>query len=102
MTVLTPVLGVSRARRHLVRRFQEAGAFSADRALTLPDLTRLERSRLRRFLDNNVIRESEPQAYWLDRDRYDVYLAHQRRLALLALIAVIVILFFVVEVAGRP
>lgn len=100
MTGVVPAVG--RARRQLVRRFQNAGAFSADRALALPDLTRLERSRLRRFLDNNIVRESAPQAYWLDRDRYALYLAHQRRLALLGLIAVIVVLFFVVEIAGRP
>lgn len=100
MTGVVPAVG--RARRQLVRRFHDAGAFSADRALALPDLTRLERSRLRRFLDNNIVRESAPQVYWLDRDRYALYLAHQRRLALLGLIAVIIVLFFVVEIAGRP
>jgi len=101
MIALTPVLGVSRTRRHLVRRFRDAGAFSADRALAMPDLTRLERSRLRRFLDQNIVRESAPQAYWLDRDRYAIYLEHQRRLALLAVLAVLIVLFFVVEIAGR-
>jgi|WetSurMetagenome_2_1015567.scaffolds.fasta_scaffold85751_3 hypothetical protein len=100
MTGVWPAVG--RARRQLVRRFREAGAFSSDSALVLPDLTRLERSRLRRFLDNNIVHESAPQAYWLDRDRYALYLAHQRRLAVLGLIAVVIVLFFVVEIAGRP
>jgi hypothetical protein len=102
MTILTPVPVVGRARRQLARRFQEAGAYSADRALRLPDLTRLERGRLRRFLENNVVREAAPATYWLDRDRYAAYLAHQRRLAVLGLIVVLIVLFFVVEIAGRP
>jgi hypothetical protein len=101
MTMLMPVPPVSRARRQLVRRFQEAGAISADRALRLPDLSRLERGRLRRFLENNVVRETAPQTYWLDRERYAIYLAHQRRLALLGLIVALIVLFFVVEIAGR-
>ena len=91
-----------RTRRQLARRFQEAGALAADRALRLPDLTRIERSRLRRYLDNNVVREAAPDTYWLDAERYAIYLAHQRRLAVLGLIVVLIVLFFVVEIAGRP
>jgi hypothetical protein len=92
----------SRRRRALARRFQEAGALSADRAVHLPGLTRMERSRLRRYLENNVVHQTDPETYWLDTERYALHLAHQRRLAILGLIVVIIVLFFVVEIAGRP
>lgn len=100
MTALVP-LHAGRERRQLARRFQEAGALSPDRALRLPDLSRMERSRLRRYLENNVIRETAQETYWLDGERYAAYLAHQRRLAMLGLIVVLIVLFFVVEIAGH-
>lgn len=97
-----PLLGVGRARRQLARRFHEVGAYSPERATPLGDLSRLERGRLHRFLDNLVVQEGAPGTFWLDRERYAHYLAHQRRLAILGLIVVLIVLFFVVEIAGRP
>ena len=98
---MTAVPAVGAARRRLVRRFEKAGAFSPDRAIPLDDLSRLERGRLHRFLDNQVAHEAEPGRYWLDMERYPDYVAHQRRLAILALFIVLIVLFFVVEIAGH-
>jgi hypothetical protein len=90
-----------RARRKLVERFEEAGAVGPDRAIPLAGLSRLERGRLHRFLDANVAHESAPGMYWFDRERYPVYVAHQRRLAVLGFLIVLIVLFFVVEIAGH-
>jgi hypothetical protein len=91
---------VSRARRDLVRRFHEAGAFSPDRALPLTDLGAAEQSRLRRFVENHIAHETEPGMYWLDGVAYDADLTHRRRLVLLGLVVILIVLFFVVETAG--
>jgi hypothetical protein len=96
------MIAVGGRSRQLARRLQQAGALSAERAVHLPGLTRMERSRLRRYLENNVVHETDPETYWLDTERYALHLAHQRRLAFLGLIVVLIVLFFVVEIAGRP
>ena len=90
----------SRARRDVARRFYEAGAFSPDHAVRLPDLSPAEQSRLRRFVENHIAHETEPGMYWLDGVAYDADLTHRRRLVLLGLVIVLIVLFFVVETAG--
>jgi len=92
---------VSKARRRLADRFRQAGAYAADRAVALTGLSHPEESRLRRFLEHNIVRETAPGTYWLDRERYQDYLAHQRRLIVLGILVVLIVLFFVVEIAGR-
>ena len=98
---MTAVVAAGAARRRLVARFEKAQAFSPDRAIPLDDLSRLERGRLHRFLDNQVVLEAEPGRYWLDMERYPDYMAHKRRLAILAVFIVLIVLFFVVEIAGH-
>jgi hypothetical protein len=70
-------------------------------ARPLADLSRIERGRLARLVELGAIHESAPGSFWLDRDRYAVYADHQRRIAILIVLAVLVALFFVVELAGR-
>jgi len=90
------------ARRRVVRRLEREEAFSPETARPLADLSRLERGRLSRLIELGVVLEATPENFWLDRERYAAYANHQRRIAILAVIAVIVALFFVVELAGRP
>jgi hypothetical protein len=100
MNTFLPQVIMSRARRDLARRFHEAGALSPDRALRLTDLSPAEQSRLRRFVENHIAHETEPGVYWLDGAAYDAELAHRRRLVLLGFLMVLIVLFFVVEIAG--
>ena len=65
-------------------------------------MSRIERGRLTRLVELGAIHEAGAKGYWLDRERYAVYADHQRRIAILVVIAVLVALFFVVELAGRP
>jgi len=90
------------ARRRVVRRLEREGAISPETARPLADLSRLERGRVARLIELGAIRETSPGIYWLDRDRYAVYADHQRRIAILVVIAVLIALFFVVELSGRP
>jgi hypothetical protein len=75
---------------------------SAETARQLADLSRIERGRVARLIELGAIHEAGEGRYWLDRERYAVYAGHRRRIAILAVIAVLVALFFVVELAGRP
>ena len=90
------------ARRRVVRRLEREGAVSPVTARPLADLSRIERGRLARLLELGAIHEAARGSYWLDRERYTVYADHQRRIAILAVIAILVALFFVVELSGRP
>jgi len=90
------------ARRRVVRRLEREGAVSPETARPLSDLTRIERGRLARLLELGAIQEAGAKGYWLDRERYAVYADHKRRITILAVIAILVALFFVVELAGRP
>jgi hypothetical protein len=92
----------SGARRRVVRRLESQGAFSRETARPLADLSRIERGRLARLLELDAIQEAGPGTYWLDRERYAEYAVHKRRIAILTVIAILVALFFVVELAGRP
>jgi hypothetical protein len=62
----------------------------------------MERGRLARLIELGAVHEAAPGSYWLDKERYAVYADHQRRIAILAVLAVLVALFFVVELSGRP
>jgi len=85
-----------------VRRLEREGAVSPETARPLADLSRIERGRVARLIEVDAIREADPGSYWLDRERYAVYADHHRRIAILVVIAVLVALFFVVELSGRP
>jgi hypothetical protein len=95
-----PVLAA--ARKRVVRRLESGDAFSPESALELEGLSRVEHGRLARLLAYGAIRETEPGRYWLDVPRYANYLGHVRRIVILTLIAVLIALFFVVELSGRP
>jgi len=90
------------ARRRVVRRLEREGAVSAATARPLVELSRVERGRVERLIALGAVHRTANGSYWLDRERYAVYADHQRRIAILVVIAVIVALFFVVELAGRP
>jgi len=97
-----PIFVLAGARRRVVRRLEREGAVSRETARPLAGLSRIERGRLARLIELGTIHESAPGSYWLDRDRYTVYANHHRRIAILVVLAVLVALFFVVELAGRP
>ena len=89
------------ARRRVVRRLEREGAVSPETAGPLADLSRIERGRVARLIEVGAIHEAAPGSYWLDRERYAVYADHHRRIAILIVIAVLVALFFAVELSGR-
>ena len=97
-----PIFVLAGARRRVVRRLEREGAVSPETARPLAELSRIERGRLVRLIDLGAIHEAAPGSYWLDRDRYAVYADHKRRIAILIVLAVLVALFFVVELSGRP
>jgi len=90
------------ARRRVVRRLEREGAVSPETAGPLADLSRIERGRVARLIEVGAIHEAAPGSYWLDRERYATYADHHRRIAILIVIAVLVALFFVVELSGQP
>ena len=90
------------ARRRVVRRLESEGAVSPETGRPLADLSRIERGRVARLIELGAIHEADPGRYWLDRERYAVYADHQRRIAILVVIGLLVALFFAVELAGRP
>jgi len=85
-----------------VRRLEAENAVSPETARPLPDLSRLERGRLARLLDLGAIREAAPGSYWLDAAEYSAYASRHRRITILIVLAILVALFFVVELSGRP
>jgi hypothetical protein len=85
-----------------VRRLEREGADSPETAGPLTGLSRMERGRLARLIELGAIRETASGRYWLDRARYAAYADHQRRIGILIVLAVLVALFFVVELRGRP
>ena len=90
------------ARHRVVRRLIGEGAISPESARPLPDLSRIERRGLARLLELGVIHEPSPGSYWLNPEHYAEYTYHRRRIVILVVIAILVALFFVVELAGRP
>ena len=97
-----PYPGLTAARRRIVRRLESEGAVSTDTARPLTDLSRIERGRVARLMALGAIHETATGGYWLDRERYAAYADRQRRIGILVVIAIVVALFFVVELAGRP
>jgi len=93
---------VAAARKRVVRRLEAEGAVSPETARPLPGLSRIEQGRVSRLIELGAIHEAAPGTYWLDVPRYTIYADHHRRIAILVVIAVIVALFFVVELSGRP
>ena len=96
-----PIVVLAGARRRVVSRLEREGAVSSETARPLAPLSRVERGRLARLVELGAIHEDAPGSYWLDRERYAAYAGHQRRIAILVLLAVLVAVFFVVELAGR-
>jgi len=90
------------ARRRVVRRLEREGAVSPETARPLNDLSRIERGRVARLLEVGAMHEAGPGTYWLDVERYAVYADRHRRIAILVVLAILVALFFVVELSGRP
>lgn len=90
------------ARRRVVRRLEREGAFSPETARPLADLSRIERGRIVRLIELGAVHETAPSRFWLDRERYAVYADERRRIAILALLALLVVLFFAVRLSGHP
>jgi hypothetical protein len=90
------------ARHRIVRRLIDLGAISPEGARPLPDLSHVERRGLARLRELGAVHEAAPGTYWLDHERFAEYTRHRRRILILAVIAVLIALFFVVELSGRP
>jgi len=90
------------ARRRVVRRLEREGALSPETARPLTDLSRIERGRVARLIELGAVHETASSRFWLDRERYALYADHQRRIAILVLLAVLVVLFLAVRLSGRP
>ena len=94
-----PVLAA--ARRRVVRRLEAESAVSPETARPLPELSRVARGRLARLIELGAIHEAAAGTYWLDVARYAVYADRHRRIKILVVLAILVALFFVVELSGR-
>lgn len=86
------VISILRKERKVVRRFQEAGAISPSSAKRLDDVQVRHGLGLRRLRDRVVIREAQPDQFYLDEEVW-VALGRTRRRVSLAVLALIVLLF---------
>jgi hypothetical protein len=94
------VISILRNERKVVRRFQEAGAISPSSAKRLDDVHVGHGLALRRLRDRVVIREAQPDRFYLDEEVW-VALGRTRRRVSLAVLALIVLLFIGVLAVKR-
>jgi len=86
------VISILRKERKVVRAFQEAGAISPSSAKRLDDVQVRSGLGLRRLRDRVVIREAQPDRFYLDEEVW-MALSRTRRRVSLAVLALIVLLF---------
>ncbi len=86
------MVSILRHERQIVRRFQEAGAISPSTAQHLDDLHPGHRLGLHRLRKRAVIREAQPDRFYLDQEVWEA-LSRTRRRVSLAVLALIVLLF---------
>ena len=94
------VVSILRKERHVVQHFREAGAVSPARAKRLDDLHERLGLGLRRLRKRAVIREAQPDHFYLDEEVWHA-LGRTRRRVSLAVLALIVLLFVGVFAVSR-
>ena len=73
MSTAAIAAAVRRAERKLIEHLRGAGALDPARTSPLPQLRRIEETRLRRLMGSGAIRETEPGRYYLDEAAYTAY-----------------------------
>lgn len=94
------VVSILRKERHVVQHFRQAGAVSPARAKRLDDLHERLGLGLRRLRKRAVIREAQPDHFYLDEEVWHA-LGRTRRRVSLAVLALIVLLFVGVFAVSR-
>jgi hypothetical protein len=87
------VVSILRHERQIVRRFQEAGAISPATAKPLDDLHPRHHLVLLRLRNRAVIREAQPDRFYLDQEVWEAFSLTRRRvsIAVLALIVLLIV-----------
>ncbi len=93
------VVSILRRERQLVRRFRELGATAPASARTLDDLHLHQRMAMHRLRNRAVIREAEPERFYLDEEVWEA-LGRTRRQVSIAVLCLIV-LFIIAVLAVR-
>ena len=86
------MVSILRHERKVVRRFNEAGAVSPATAKTLDDLQPGHRLAVHRLRNRAVIREAQPDCFYLDQEVWEAVSRTRRRVSL-AVLALIILLF---------
>jgi hypothetical protein len=94
------VVSILRKERQVVRHFREAGAISPASARTLEAVPEAHSLGLRRLRRRAVIREAQPDRFYLDEEVW-VALGRTRRRVSVAVLALIVLLFVGVLAVSR-
>jgi len=94
------VVSILRKERQVVRHFREAGATSPSSARTLDEVPEAHSFGLQRLRRRAVIREAQPDHFYLDEEVW-VALGRTRRRVSLAVLALIVVLFIGVLAVSR-
>jgi hypothetical protein len=94
------VVSILRKERHVVEHFRQAGAVSPSTAKRLDDLHERLGLALRRLRTRAVIREAEPDHFYLDEEVWHA-LGRTRRRVSLAVLALIVLLIVAVFGVSR-
>jgi len=94
------VLSILRRDRQVVRHFQEAGAISPSSARSLDDVPQAHTLGLRRLRRRAVIREAQPDRFYLDEGVWEALGRTHRRVSF-AVLALIVLLIVTVLAVSR-
>jgi hypothetical protein len=94
------VVSILRKERRVVEHFRQAGALSPATARSLDDVHEHHRIGLRRLRRRAVIREAQPDRFYLDEEVWEA-LGRTRRRVSLVVLALIVLLFIGVLAVGR-
>jgi hypothetical protein len=94
------VVSILRKERQVVRHFRDAGAISPASAKSLKEVPEAHSLGLRRLRRRAVIREAQPERFYLDEEVW-VALGRTRRRVSLAVLALIVLLLVGVVAVSR-
>jgi hypothetical protein len=94
------VVSILRKERQVVRHFRDAGAISPSSAKSLEEVPEAHSLGLRRLRRRAVIREAQPDRFYLDEEVW-VALGRTRRRVSLAVLALIVLLLVGVVAVSR-
>jgi hypothetical protein len=94
------VVSILRKERQVVRHFREARAISPASAKSLDEVPEAHSLGLRRLRRRAVIREAQPERFYLDEGVWEA-LGRTRRRVSLAVLALIVFLFVMVLAVSR-